>query len=282
MKQQITNRIKTTLAITALLTTTNIFAFGNPLNGLMEKGFDYTVNAAKEKYNSYKNNEKQNTSNSGSVDFSKLENNKITLKNTNCDKTLTRLTYVACFDNKTNGSLYVSSDLRSELVNNHRNRDDNKFEQDMDVAKQNRINQKEYTNSGFDRGHLQTNSHSDATEESQQETFLMSNILPQTPELNRGAMKELEIYISQLTKKEGRLLVITGPVYKDGYDNRLSTSDRVVVASHFFKIYNIPSKNITNYYVIPNDNMVDSRNYRKYQITKEQAKAKYGIEIEIK
>ena len=47
----------------------------------------------------------------------------------------------------------------------------------------------------------------------QRETFLMSNIVPQTPELNRGPWRILEqIVADDLTAQGVELWVITGPV----------------------------------------------------------------------
>ncbi len=80
-----------------------------------------------------------------------------------------------------------------------------------------RISHDDYTNSGYDRGHMAPN-YGIATRygrEAQLETFLMSNIIPQAPELNRGVWRELEEDISGsggIAERMGEVWVITGPV----------------------------------------------------------------------
>ncbi len=66
------------------------------------------------------------------------------------------------------------------------------FKRDNEVA--NSPVHEDYTGSGYDRGHLAPN-YAIATRygrAAQLETFLMTNIAPQKPELNRGPWKELE------------------------------------------------------------------------------------------
>ena len=51
---------------------------------------------------------------------------------------------------------------------------------------------KDYTHSGFDRGHLKPAADSKASNERMAASFLMTNVAPQTPQLNRGSWKQLE------------------------------------------------------------------------------------------
>lgn len=74
----------------------------------------------------------------------------------------------------------------------------------------------DYTGSGFDRGHMAPN-YGIATRygsAAQKETFLMSNIIPQNPNVNRTIWKDLEMTVA---KKYGRYFdevwVTTGPIF---------------------------------------------------------------------
>ncbi len=73
----------------------------------------------------------------------------------------------------------------------------------------------DYTGSGYDRGHLAPN-YAIATRygrAAQLETFLMTNIAPQTPELNRGPWKELEHTVAnELSDIGDTIWVIVAPV----------------------------------------------------------------------
>ena len=71
----------------------------------------------------------------------------------------------------------------------------------------------DYTKSGYDRGHMAPN-HAMATrygEAVQKLTFMMSNIAPQTPELNRGVWRDVEHRIADLwTARYGEIWVVVG------------------------------------------------------------------------
>lgn len=103
----------------------------------------------------------------------------------------------------------------------------------------NRINHDHYTHSGYDRGHMAPN-FAIATrygEQAQRETFLMTNIAPQTPRLNRQWWARLE----QLVAREyaeffQEVWVIVGPVYME---NNTWIREAVQVPSHYFKIIKV-------------------------------------------
>lgn len=71
----------------------------------------------------------------------------------------------------------------------------------------------DYTKSGYDRGHMVPN-YAIVTrygEASQKLTFKMSNIAPQTPELNRGVWRDVEHRIADLwTARYGEIWVVVG------------------------------------------------------------------------
>ena len=79
-----------------------------------------------------------------------------------------------------------------------------------------RIEPGDYTRSGYDRGHLAPN-HAIATRygrQAQEETFYMSNIIPQRHALNAGLWKQLEQRIAtRYPARFGEVWAIAGPVF---------------------------------------------------------------------
>ncbi len=73
----------------------------------------------------------------------------------------------------------------------------------------------DYTNSGFDRGHLCPSADRTLSDEDNAATFYMSNIIPQSPNVNRGNWESLESYCRKLVS-EGNELYITAGVYGEG------------------------------------------------------------------
>ena len=76
-------------------------------------------------------------------------------------------------------------------------------------------NPKDYYKSGYDRGHMAPN-YAMLTRyggEVQKKTFLMSNIAPQSPSLNRGVWRDVEHRIADLwTARYGEIWVIVGSI----------------------------------------------------------------------
>ena len=93
-----------------------------------------------------------------------------------------------------------------------------------------------YARTGYDRGHLAPN-YAIATRygpQAQAKTFLMSNIAPQTPELNRGVWREIEHRIADLfTARWGEVWVIVGALSDDC--ETLSGTD-ISVPAAFYQI----------------------------------------------
>lgn len=125
---------------------------------------------------------------------------------------------------------YVLTD--SMVVNNGQERT-NRFKVDKMVAGGS-AKTSDYTKSGYDRGHLCPAADMGFNAKAMEESFLMSNITPQAPEFNRGIWKELETDVRDWAKKEHRLIIITGPVFKD--NNGTIGKDKVVVPGYFFKL----------------------------------------------
>ncbi|MCF8131368.1 MAG: DNA/RNA non-specific endonuclease [Deltaproteobacteria bacterium] len=99
----------------------------------------------------------------------------------------------------------------------------------VDRRTRSRVDPAAYTRSGYDRGHMAPNYAIGETygHKAQMETFKMSNIIPQRPELNRGPWKELEQKIANDYAKEcGEVWVVTGPVF-DGQRQWLSSGVEV-------------------------------------------------------
>lgn len=111
---------------------------------------------------------------------------------------------------------------------------------------------KDYTNSGYDRGHIvPCDDMPDSV--SQYQSFSLSNMVPQNPNNNRGLWKKLENEARNYTKTEAKVYVISGPIY-DNYTTKLHS---VIVPTRLFKVIYLPSKNKTLVYVVKNINNSD-------------------------
>ncbi|WP_271273674.1 DNA/RNA non-specific endonuclease [Aliamphritea hakodatensis] len=118
----------------------------------------------------------------------------------------------------------------------------NNFRPDFRIPPEFRADLSDYSNSGYDRGHLVASADMDDTHVQNSETFLLSNMSPQASKLNRGKWRTLETAIRKLNQLENvvETYVITGPVFD--YDSPIETVGQhddngveIPIPSHFFK-----------------------------------------------
>ena len=72
------------------------------------------------------------------------------------------------------------------------------------------VTTKDYSGSGFDRGHLVNSEDRGQSVETNSSTFLMTNIVPQSPENNQGVWVQLEEYSRDLAKQGKELYIVAG------------------------------------------------------------------------
>jgi endonuclease G, mitochondrial len=89
----------------------------------------------------------------------------------------------------------------------------------------------DYTGSGFDRGHMCPSADRSGSVEGMTETFLMSNMVPQTADLNRDVWQRLEGYLRTLVTRGSDVYIISGP-----YGDKGKLKNKVVVPTNTWKI----------------------------------------------
>lgn len=71
----------------------------------------------------------------------------------------------------------------------------------------------DYRASGYDRGHLAPAADFSYSPKRMSESFLLSNMSPQAPAFNRGVWKDLEAWVRDAAKRNGRIVIVTGGVF---------------------------------------------------------------------
>lgn len=97
-----------------------------------------------------------------------------------------------------------------------------------------RVRHEDYTDSGFDRGHMVRSEERTASPDDNRATFLMTNILPQTHDLNAGPWLRLEEHCQDLARRGKSLAVVAGPIY--AADPPRIGRGGVAVPEAFFKV----------------------------------------------
>lgn len=152
--------------------------------------------------------------------------------------------FVSVFNTKINGVVFSSELAQARIVKTERSKD---FRADKRIAGS--PTPEDYTNSGYDRGHMVPAADADDPKE-MSDTFLMTNMTPQLPSVNRVAWKNLEDRVRSVPFK----YVLTGAVYDDA--PKTIGVNKVPVPKIIYKVAYFDSGNIAIYIV---DNVKDAK-----------------------
>lgn len=94
-----------------------------------------------------------------------------------------------------------------------------------------RVTPSDYTGSGFDRGHIAPNADRDGSPEAMASTFVMTNMTPQTPDLNRGPWEKLEAYLRTLVTRGSDVYIYAGVYGENG-----KLKNKVTIPTNSWKI----------------------------------------------
>ncbi len=110
---------------------------------------------------------------------------------------------------------------------------ENKFKEDPNVPTGSARNS-DYAKSGFDRGHLAPAADMSWDPVAMKESFYFSNMSPQRPGFNRGIWKTLEEQVRDWAEIYDTLLIVTGPVLKDGLP--AIGASQVSIPEYYYKV----------------------------------------------
>ena len=145
---------------------------------------------------------------------------------------LPNTSYYSAYSEKRKNPIWVAYRLDVHKGQNRLSRPGNFI---TDFRTKSKIDQRVYAKTGYDRGHMCPNSAIAARygKKGQTETFLMSNITPQKPELNRKVWERLERLEEAYANKFGGIWVITGPIFDQHVE---LLSHQVEIPDSFYKI----------------------------------------------
>jgi endonuclease G, mitochondrial len=157
------------------------------------------------------------------------------------------------------------------------------------------VNPRDYTDTGFDRGHLCPSDDRDGSLEDNQETFFMTNMNPQAPDHNRGIWKTLEDYGRILTQQGNEVYIIAGTIGEggtgaNGFARTIGKNNSVTVPASLWKIIVVLpigqndvlriNENTRIIAVnIPNQNSVGADSWKKYRVSVDDLESLTGFDF---
>ncbi|MBD2245200.1 DNA/RNA non-specific endonuclease [Nostoc sp. FACHB-888] len=157
-----------------------------------------------------------------------------------------------------------------------------------------RVTSSDYTGSGFDRGHMTASADRTNTVTNNSATFLMTNIIPQSPDNNQGPWAALENYSRDLVNQGKELYIIsgsygTGGTGSNGTKNTIANGNVTVPARTWKVIVVLDSSNstasnvTTNTRVIavnmPNTQGIRNVDWRNYRVSVDSIETNTGYNL---
>ena len=150
------------------------------------------------------------------------------------EKLLTRKAYVTSYNKQTKCPNWVAWTLTKEHTYGSIQRENERFEEDTDVAAP-RATFQDFYNSRYDRGHMCPAGDNKWDEEAMTQSFLLTNICPQNHGLNKEDWNDLEIQCRTWARRYGELTIVCGPLFEDENPRQIGRN-HVTVPSGFFKV----------------------------------------------
>ncbi|XP_029642964.1 endonuclease G, mitochondrial-like [Octopus sinensis] len=198
--------------------------------------------------------------------------------------------YVLSYDQRTRCPNWVFEHLTPEsLKEKNADRKSCNFEEDPSIHAYFRATDRDFSGSGYDRGHMAAAANNLQSWKNLQETFYYSNVAPQVGEgFNRGIWNKLEKYVRSVARKSKNVYVCTGPLYlpraaPDGkvyIKYEVIGKNHVAVPTHFFKVVLIEN-NEGEYellsFMLPNEAQTDDKLLKYFTIDIEKIERAAGL-----
>lgn len=160
-----------------------------------------------------------------------------------------RAGYAGMYDPTPKNPLWIAEHLVKGQLAGGAKRNGIEFAEDSQIPGSAQAHLLDYRGSGFDRGHQAPAGDFTTSMTAMEQSFLLTNMVPQEPSHNRGIWANLEGAVREMADRRGELYVVTGPVYSsaDGYLKR-----RVRIPAALYKVLVDPVRKEMTAFIIPN------------------------------
>lgn len=170
--------------------------------------------------------------------------------------------YAVGYDCSKNLAIWVSGQLTSDWLGNVPRSDDFRPDPDLPCYQ---VHPRDYRGSGYERGHIVASADRDATPEDNSATYLMSNMMPQAPQNNRGVWRQFEEHLRDLVEQGKELYVIAG-----GEGEKGTIGNGVTVPAFTWKVALILNNGTPESMLavrMPNDETVAGTDWEDHRVT---------------
>ncbi len=186
--------------------------------------------------------------------------------------------YSLSYSEKHEQAEWVAYELTKKSIQAKNVKRAKKFNADYDVSTRSAFH-RDYSNSGYTRGHMAPAGDMAFNEVAMKESFFMSNMSPQSRVLNNGIWKELEEQVRDWAYDHKRVYIVTGPMLNRKRITTIGKQNKITVPSAFYKVIldidKPKRKGIA--FVIPHER--SERRLQEYAVSIDELEAELGFDF---
>lgn len=190
----------------------------------------------------------------------------------NAGQYLCRIGYAVHYRYQTKTPEYVVERVTVAMATGPNKRRDD-FRPDPEVPPQFRATLQDYAGQPYDRGHVAAAGNNTHDPKAMSESFLLTNMVPQDKNNNRGVWKQMETITRDWIVKYGELFIISGTIYNQQYK---VIGNGVGVPDGLFKIIVDPRNQRVIAFMLPNAPM-GANDFPKYIVSVADIERATGI-----
>ena len=134
----------------------------------------------------------------------------------------------------------------------------------------------DYSGSGYTRGHMAPAMDMRGEKQTMQECFYMTNMCPQEAKLNNDHWRQLEESVHRWAKRDGRLIVITGPIMGMTHES-IGPRHDIAVPTAFFKVVYAPQQARAIAFIY--DNAPSPGGMARHAVTIDEVERRTGLDF---
>ena len=143
--------------------------------------------------------------------------------------------FALLYDTKTLCPRWVAWELTAEETRGRVSRQNVDFKEDSKVPKEYQVASWDYNGGHYGRGHMCPAGDMKWSQEAMQDCHYMTNICPQTAELNKTWWEHLERACRQWARQEGAVQIVCGPIFSEN-PKHFGKKHRMAVPRAFYKV----------------------------------------------
>jgi endonuclease G, mitochondrial len=210
-----------------------------------------------------------------------------------------RTALISSFDRRLRNPAWVVEHITpASIAQRDGDRKNSNFVEDDDVPTKFRALLKDYSRSGYDRGHQVPAADAKWSQKAMDETFYLTNMCPQVGEgFNRDYWAHFEDFCRRLTTRYPSVRIVTGPLYlprRDPADGKwyvkyemIGSPPNVAVPTHFYKVIfaedGVAGGNVAiGAFVLPNAPIPNEKPLTDFEVPVEAVERASGLEFATK